>query len=182
MKMLILSGSRNPQGQTAQAAGAFAQGAEQAGADVETIFLPSLSIERCRQCQDDGWGMCRFGERCTIDDDWMFLMERIRQCDVLVCATPVYFNDLSESLRALLDRVRRVCIHGGKKDRIEGKRAVGICVAGGGGGGAPQCAKSIEYALSTCGFDVYDTMAVRRQNLEAKCGALREMGRSIASN
>ncbi|MGB2937381.1 MAG: flavodoxin family protein, partial [Phycisphaerae bacterium] len=58
MKTLILSGSRNPTGQTAQAAGAFLQGVLAAGAQGEIVFLPPLHVERCRQCNEQGWGEC----------------------------------------------------------------------------------------------------------------------------
>jgi len=182
MKILIISGSRNPEGQTARAAAALAEGAESAGCETETLYLPTLRIERCRQCDDDGWGMCRHGERCVIDDDIVPVTEKIREADVVVFATPVYFSDLAESLRAYLDRLRRVCVHGGKKDRIEGKPAVGVCVAGGGGGGAPRCTVSLEWTLQTTGFDVVDMIAARRQNLESKLDVLRRTGAWLATH
>ena len=82
--------------------------------------------------------------------------------------TPVYYSDLSESLRAFLDRLRRTCTHKDGKVGIENKPVIGVCVAGGGGGGAPACCVSLEKVLSTCGFSVVDMVPVRRQNLEAK--------------
>jgi multimeric flavodoxin WrbA len=181
MKILIISGSRNPKGQTARAAAALAEGAASAGCEAETIFLPTLDVQRCRQCDDDGWGLCRHGERCVIEDDLMSVTDKVREADVVVFANPVYFSDLSESLRAFLDRLRRICVHGGKKDRIEGKPAVGVCVAGGGGGGAPRCTRSLEWTLQTTGFDVVDMIPARRQNLEMKLDVLRTVGKSLAT-
>lgn len=181
MRILIVSGSRNPKGQTARAAAALRDGCESARGDTETVFLPTLRIERCRQCEDDGWGLCRKGDCCVIEDDLAPLVEKIRAADAVIFATPVYFSDLSESLRAFLDRLRRICVHGGKKDRIEGKPAVGICVAGGGGGGAPRCARNLERILATCGFDVVDMVPARRQNLEMKLDLLRTVGRWLAT-
>ena len=55
MNILMISGSRNPEGQTAQAAGVLLEGASEAGIEGEMIFLPQLNIERCRQCDDDGY-------------------------------------------------------------------------------------------------------------------------------
>lgn len=181
MKLLIISGSRNPQGQTAKAAGALAGGATAKGCDTETVFLPTLELERCRQCDDDGWGLCREGKQCVITDAFAALVDKVRQADAVVFATPVYFSDLSESLRAFLDRLRRVCIHGGTKDRIGGKPAVGVCVAGGGGGGAPECAASLQRVLSICGFDVVDMLPIRRQNLAMKLSVLRTVGQWLAT-
>jgi len=93
-----------------------------------------------------------------------------------VFATPVYFSDLSESMRAFLDRLRRITRSDTAARLVEGTRAVGLCVAGGGGGGAPACCVSLEKVLRTCGFDLVDVFPVRRQNLEGKLSALRSEG------
>jgi len=181
VKVLVISGSRNPEGQTARAANAFLEGVGSAGGQGELVFLPQMKIERCRQCEDDGWGICRSEGRCVIEDDFASVVDRVKDADAVVFATPVYFSDLSESLRAFLDRLRRTCIHDAGRERIEGKGAVGICVAGGGGGGAPACTVSLERVLRTCGFEVVDLIPVRRQNLDMKLNVLRAAGGELAS-
>lgn len=180
MKLLVISGSRNPQGQTARAAAALVKGATEAGAEAETVFLPTMNIERCRQCNDNGWGDCRDKGECIIDDDLAPLTERIRGADAVVFANPVYFSSLSESLRAFTDRLRRIHRHHPDKLAIEGKPAVGVCVAGGGGGGAPNCCVDLEYVLQRCGFDVVDMVPARRQNLDMKVDVLPVVGRWLA--
>ncbi len=180
MKILVLSGSRDPEGQTARAAAALADGAISAHADVETVFLPELAIERCRQCDQAGWGICRTEGRCIIEDDLAGLVDRIRDADAVVFATPVYFGDLAEGLRAFLDRVRRTCTREPGQKGISGKTAVGVCVAGGGGGGAPACCVSLERIVSRCGFDLVDLVPVRRQNLDFKRKVLWTTGKWIA--
>jgi len=127
-----------------------------------------------RPAGDGGWGICRTEGRCVIEDDLARLVDLIRDSDVVVFATPVYFSDLSESLRAFLDRLRRTCMHEAGKRGIAGKPALGMCVAGGGGGGAPACAINLEKIPGTCGFDVVDMIPVRRQNLDLKVDVLRE--------
>ncbi len=107
-----------------------------------------------------------------IEDDLHKLIEKIKGADLIVFATPVYFGDLSESMRAFLDRLRRTCMNQNGKEKVAGKKAIGICVAGGGGGGAPSCAVSLERVLGTCGFDLFDIIPVRRQNIEMKVGIL----------
>ena len=181
MRLLVISGSRNPEGQTATATAALLEGARAAGCATEEVYLPQLAVERCRQCEDDGWGLCRKEARCIIEDDLPDIVAKIRAADLLVFATPVYFSDLSESMKAFLDRLRRICVHGAKEDRIDGKPAVGVCVAGGGGGGAPNCAFLMERTLAICGFDVVDMVPVRRQNLEMKCTVLRTVGEWLAA-
>ena len=181
MKIVAMTGSRNPKGQTAKAVSALLAGAKAKGAKVEQVMLAKMCIERCRQCEDDGWGICWTKGRCVIEDDFAALVGKIRSADAAVFATPVYFSDLSESLRAFLDRLRRITRHSKGKARINGKRAVGVCVAGGGGGGAPACTVSLEKVLTTCGFDVVDMVPARRQNLKAKLAVLNLTGKRLVS-
>jgi multimeric flavodoxin WrbA len=181
MKAIILLGSRNPQGQTARAAAALAAGVRKRGGQAETVLLPEMRIERCRQCEADGWGLCRTEGRCVIEDDFAGLVDGIERADAVVFATPVYWADLSESLRAFLDRLRRTCIHEAGKQAVAGKKAIGVCVAGGGGGGGPACAAEMVKILGTCGFDVVDMVLARRQNLAMKLPILTATGRWLAA-
>jgi multimeric flavodoxin WrbA len=181
MNALIISGSRSPSGQTARAAEALAAGYCGAGGQVETVFLPDLKIEHCRQCDDAGWGICQQQDRCIIEDDFAGLVAKLRAADAAVFATPVYFSDLSESLRAFADRLRRTCRRTTGQQGLTGKPALGLCVAGGGGGGAPACARSLEKYLAICGFEVVDMVPVRRQNLETKLELLNLTGRWLAA-
>lgn len=181
MKAILICGSRNPNGQTAQAAEAVLKGLTKAGGSVEQAFLPTLKIEHCRQCDDNGWGLCRQEGRCVIDDDFSELVGKIRRVDFVVFATPVYYSDLSESLRAFADRLRRICTHEAGRVSIKGKPVLGVCVAGGGGGGAPACCVSLEKVMTTSGLDVVDMIPVRRQNLQAKLQTLELAGQWLAS-
>ncbi len=181
MKAVVICGSRNPKGRTARAVDAVVKGLSAAGVASEKVFLPTLTVERCRQCDDDGWGLCRREGRCVIEDDLAGLVDEVRRAAVVVFATPVYYSDLSESMRAFTDRLRRICTHETGRASIEGKPMIGLCVAGGGGGGAPACCVSLGKVMSTCKFDVVDLIPVRRQNLEAKLPSLELAGEWLAS-
>jgi multimeric flavodoxin WrbA len=180
MRLVGILGSRNPQGQTARAADALLQGAQEAGWEVSRTFLPTIEIESCRQCDDNGWGTCRSEGACTIDDDLAAVVDQIREADAVMFATPVYWGDLSESMRAFTDRLRRITRHETGRAGITDKRAIGVCVAGGGGGGGPTCTVSLEKVLRTCGFDVVDLVPARRQNLGMKCDVLYITGKWLA--
>ena len=112
MQILVLSGSKNREGQTARAINAVCKGIVGAGGDAETVFLTELNLERCRQCDPDGWGLCRSEGKCVIEDDFSSIVEKIEAADVIVFANPVYFGDLSESMRGFLDRLRRIKFSG----------------------------------------------------------------------
>ena len=180
MTVLAILGSRNSKGQTARAVEALLEGSTSQGTECEKIFLPEMSIERYRQCDENGWGDCRKEGHCVIEDDFASIVNKLKKAHRAVFATPVYFGDLSESMRAFLDRLRRTCMHESGKEKISDKPVVGICVAGGGGGGAPACVVSLENYLTKCGFGIVDMMPVRRQNLDIKLNILKTTGEWLA--
>ncbi len=181
MKLLAILGSRDHEGQTARATGALTDAAQAGGCEVESVFLTELAVERCRQCDERGWGTCRSEGRCVIEDDFASVVEKIESADTVVFGNPVYFSDLSESLKSFLDRLRRITRHENGKVKVGSTPAVGVCVAGGGGGGAPHCCLLMERTLATCGFDVVDMVACRRQNLSMKLDVLGVVGRWLAA-
>ncbi len=193
MRALVISGSRNPEGRTASLIKALCRGIAAAGSDSEVIYLPQMNIELCRQCNDDGWGICRDEEKCIIDDDdFTSVVEKIDGADAVVFANPVYFGDLSESMKALLDRFRRVRTTiprgpvtpagpPGPFNNDSGPIAVGLCYAGGSGNGTTSCCMNLERILQICGFDVVDMIPVRRQNLEAKIKIMELTGEWLAT-
>ena len=182
MHILTMLGSRNPEGQTARAANALLKGAEAKGATVERIVLPERHIERCRQCDNSGWGLCRSEGRCIIEDDFDEITEKLRAADLVVFANPVYFSGLSESLHAYLRRLGRVgWLNEAARAKAEKKPVVGIAVAGGGGEGSAECVRRMRMIFGTCKFDVLDLAPIRRQNLDVKCRGLEEMGEWLAS-
>jgi multimeric flavodoxin WrbA len=180
MDVLVVSGSRNPEGQTARAAKAYLEGAAAGGAEGGIVYLPVLDIQRCRQCDDDGWGKCNKEGACVIEDDFASVVDRMRAADAVVFANPVYFSDLSESLKSFLDRLRRICMHPDGAKWIQGKPVAIIAVAGGGGGGAPLCCYLLERTLQRCEMDVVDVIPARRQNLPMKLETLRIAGEWLA--
>ena len=181
MKAIILLGSRNPEGRTAGSAAALARGLQKKGWVTESHFLTEMQIERCRQCDEKGWGICRSEGRCVIEDDFNPLVAQIKAADAVVFASPVYFHDLSESLGTFLNRLARTCRTDAGTAGIKDKAAVGICMAGGSGNGTTSCCAALERILQTCGFDVVDMIPVRRQNLEAKLPILELTGKWLVT-
>jgi len=70
MHIVMISGSRNREGRTAHAIEAISNGFTKAGGSADYIFPPELNIERCRQCDSDGSGICMREHRCIIEDDF----------------------------------------------------------------------------------------------------------------
>jgi len=187
MEILTLSGSRNREGQTARAVNALCKGIAEAGGNAETIFLPELELERCRQCDPDGWGLCRREGRCIVEDDFPSIVEKINTSDAVIFANPVYFGDLTESMQAFLDRLRRTMLPKmiaagmGHQQPEVAKPVVGLCYAGGSGNGTTSCGASLERILQICRFDVVDMILARRQNLDAKIPILELTGQWLVN-
>ena len=195
MQIMMISGSRNRKGRTARAIESIGKGVAKAGGTSESIFLPELNIERCRQCDKEGWGICKSENRCIIEDDFDLIVAKLSIADAVVFASPVYFYDLSESMRAFLDRLRRITPRPDPGPRrvfpMPGVSplmpppgatpAIGVCMAGGGGGGAPYCCVILERFLPECGFDVVDMIPIRRQNFEFKLPILELTGEWLAT-
>jgi len=102
MKVLALNGSpRTSQGATDLITRSFLKGAEEAGAEVETIYLARKKIRYCTGCMN-----CWFvhpGD-CIQDDDMAEILEKLTAADMQVYASPVYTDGFTGQMKTMLDR------------------------------------------------------------------------------
>ncbi len=96
---MIISASPRKGGNSEMLAKEFERGAQDAGCEVETVSLRCKSIGFCRGC----FACVKLG-RCVIGDDAVEIAEKMRNADVLVFATPVYYYSVSGQLKTMLDR------------------------------------------------------------------------------
>ena len=75
-------------------------GARDAGHAVEHISLKGKEIKYCIGCLS-----CMKTQRCVQKDDAAGIAERVKQADVLVFATPIYYYEMSGQMKTLLDRM-----------------------------------------------------------------------------
>jgi len=74
-------------------------GAEAGGASVECVSLHNLDIRPCTGCD-----ACRNGPYCVIEDDMQALYPKLRACDALVLASPVYWFSVAAQMKTFVDR------------------------------------------------------------------------------
>lgn len=105
---------------------ALGEAAKAEGATTEAIALSGLTIADCRHCN---WCMTKQtpDKLCSIEDDALSILKKIRDCDVLILASPVYFSRLSGTMACLIDRTR--CFTFGKSGHLALKGKVGIALA-----------------------------------------------------
>ncbi len=100
MKVLNILGSPRKKGTSSRIAEAFAKEAEARGAVVARYYLNGLSYKGCQACE-----VCHTKlDHCVLQDDLTAVLDAMRTSDVIVCASPVYYGDVSGQLKMLVDR------------------------------------------------------------------------------
>ena len=98
-KILVIQGGGRPNGNTAQLVKAFMEGAKDAGHSVELINLNQAKVNGCLGCN-----LCRYGKPCIQKDDFNALVPKIKEADLMVFASPLYFWTLSSKIKAFIER------------------------------------------------------------------------------
>lgn len=102
MKVLAFNCSPNmDEGNTALILNPFIEGMRNAGADVELLYTRKLKINYCT-----GEANCWFKHpgKCYQDDDMNMLYPNLRDADVWVFATPIYWDGVTGPMKNLIDR------------------------------------------------------------------------------
>ena len=101
-KIVILNGSPRKNGNTSALAQAFAKGAGEAGHTVTAFWLDGMDIRGCRGCfGGDSSRPCP----CVQKDGMTEIYPAVRDSDVVVLASPLYYWNLSGQLRTCFDRL-----------------------------------------------------------------------------
>lgn len=100
MKVLMLNGSPHKEGNTARALKEMQDIFEKEGMEVETVRVGHLSVPGCHGC-----GGCTALKKCAIDDVVNEIAEKLRECDGMVIASPVYFAAANGTLISVLNRL-----------------------------------------------------------------------------
>jgi putative NADPH-quinone reductase len=103
MKIVVFNGSpRGARSNTHVIVTPFLEGAREAGAETENIFLVEKNIHHCRGCY-----VCwiKTPGRCVIDDDMAGLLAKMAWADVIVFATPLYVDNVSGIMKQFIDRL-----------------------------------------------------------------------------
>jgi multimeric flavodoxin WrbA len=103
LTVLAINGSpHRGKGNTALILDPFLEGMRDAGAEVELVYTRDLHINACLGCFGC-W--TKTPGACVQDDDMAGLLSGLRQADVWVLATPLYFDGPSGPLKNLMDRM-----------------------------------------------------------------------------
>lgn len=133
MKVLGILGSPRINSNCGMLLDEFLSGAASEGAEVKKISLGKMDFKGCISC-----GGCDKTGVCILKDDMTSVYSQIKQADVIVLASPVYFAGITSQLKAMIDRfqsewVARFMLKKRKAQsakRKTDKKGVFICVCG----------------------------------------------------
>ena len=98
-KICVIKTSLRLNSNSDQLADAFIQSAKESGNDVIEISLKDKKIAFCKGCLG-----CQKLGHCVIDDDANIITEKIKQADVVVWVTPIYYYEMSGQMKVMIDR------------------------------------------------------------------------------
>lgn len=101
MQILVLNGSPRPNGNTKGMVEAFREGAVSAGHRVDVVDVCRLKINgclACEYCHTKGHGTC------VQKDDMQQIYSLLKETEMLVLASPIYYHGITGQLKCALDR------------------------------------------------------------------------------
>ena len=101
MRILVLNGSPRPNGSTKGMVEAFREGAVTAGHQVNVVDVCKLKIAgclACEYCHTKGHGSC------VQKDGMQEVYAPLKEAEMLVIASPIYYHGISGQLKCVIDR------------------------------------------------------------------------------
>ncbi len=181
MRVLAVSMSPRPDGNTEFLLGRVMDGIAETGAQIENIRTHELDIAPCNGCG----GCMRTGE-CVIADSFGDVAEKLVRCDGVIFAAPLYFMNAPARGKALIDRLQSFwnAKHLSGFDRFGSRKRPGLLVSCAGhafGPGGSDVFRGLEdtmtYVFDALGLVKRGSLLVRR--LDGPGDAARDAGLSL---
>jgi multimeric flavodoxin WrbA len=100
MKIVAVLGSPRPQGNSAGLVRRFLAAAREQGAEAQEFSLNQMDFRGCQGCR-----ACKSeSEACVLEDELAAVLAAIKDADLLLLASPVYFGDIIGQLKCFFDR------------------------------------------------------------------------------
>jgi multimeric flavodoxin WrbA len=125
-KVLLISGSPKPDGNTAQLINECAKVIRENGVQAEVVSFADMKIEACTAC-----GKCSETGECNIQDGLNDIIKKLRSAQGFIVGAPVYFGTARGDVMCALQRIGYVSLKGDKF--LAGKVGGPIAVARRGG-------------------------------------------------
>lgn len=128
---------------------ALDEAAQQPGIKTETIYLRDYEINPCAGCFACCNEPAAGGDKaCMVYRDGMdSLYPKLKECDALIIASPVYFGSMTAQTKAFMDRTEGLLRYGSStyQNALRNKIGAGIAVGGNRNGGEEFTLQAIHY-------------------------------------
>ena len=101
MRILVLNGSPRENGNTKKMVSAFKEGAVSSGHRVDVGDVCRKKIGGCLACE---YCHTKGGGECIQKDDMQEVYALLREAEMLVIASPIYYHGISGQLKCAIDR------------------------------------------------------------------------------
>lgn len=101
MNILVLNGSPRPGGNTRRRIEAFQTGAASAGHHVDVMDVCRRKIAGCLACE---YYHTKGNGACVQKDDMQKIYDLLKEAEMLVIASPIYYHGITGQLKCVLDR------------------------------------------------------------------------------
>jgi multimeric flavodoxin WrbA len=98
-KILAIYGSPRREGNTSTLLNRAVEGASEAGAEVEKVFLRDLKMSPCLEIYG-----CKETGLCVIQDDFQKVYDKLLASHGIMLASPIFFYTVSAHTKILMDR------------------------------------------------------------------------------
>ena len=105
LKVLGIAGSPRRNGNTDLLLRQVLAGTASQRAEAKTVILSELNISPCRHC--DG---CIKTGKCVVDDDMQWIHTDLREADIVVLASPIFFMGVTAQTKAMIDRCQALWV------------------------------------------------------------------------
>jgi multimeric flavodoxin WrbA len=182
MKMVVLSGNPKKEGLCHSITDELIRGAKDGGAEVEEISTNNMTA--CHVC-GDGWGVCKTQRKCKYGNDGFTAAQKsIEAADAIVIISPVYFGEVTETLKSFLDRLRR-CENSlgpnGRKAALTGKSVILVASAGGLGINYSSALTELKHYCQFTGAIVFKQFGINRRNSDHKREVIYNAAKAMVS-
>jgi multimeric flavodoxin WrbA len=178
MKTMIFTSSPNENGLTATCAQYAMAGVAEGNSEAVIVDLNKIKVNHCMSC-GNGWGQCLSDHKCIIEDEFQSLHKSMMDMDAFVFITPVYWGEMSESMKNFTDRIRRCEAWKKENSLFSGKPVFCVAAAGGSGNGLISCLASMERFVMHVSGDKFDFITITRKTREFKLETIKASAKAM---
>lgn len=153
MKVLGLIGSPRKNSNTDLLVSRILDGADASNRLTEKLYLYDLDISPCVDCR-----RCKKGDlKCAVNDDMQILYHKLKDADVIIFGTPLYWYGPTGKMKLMIDRLRPFIA----SKKLKGKKAILVTPSEEGPGACGYLVGMLELSFKYLEINLIDKVLVK---------------------